>query len=144
MKQVIAGKYDSPPSIGQNPDKSNISEEIIYNLIDTLTDIIDTQINKRFQQSDIMQYYDAPIYKVTNDNFVEVEINDQYVSAANGTGIAFSDAEQGQYVTVGTCDHVNYVVLYRLNPKSINVNELKDEIIKLVNQNTVKNNMNAR
>lgn len=132
--QMIAGISDAPVSsifLISNPNGSDISEDIIYNLLNTLIDIIDTQINKRFQQDDVMQLYDAQLVQIKDELNAVAECNDIEYDVKNATGIAFTENDRHKYVKIGTVDGINHIVLYKLEPDAVNISEIKNEMQKM-------------
>ncbi len=138
---MIAGRYDAHSEVQaavsdlMNREGSEISDEVILKFLGVLTNIIDEQIEKRFRREDIMQFYNARITKLLSDSTsgqsVEAELDGQYITAVNASGIAFFENDIGKYVKIGTCDHVNYAVLYKLAPDTVDINEIKTEIQKI-------------
>ena len=118
---------------------SSFKESSVSNLLDSIVSIIDDRIKKRLSRSDIMQLYDGKILKIYNDNSALVEYADYTYDIANGTGVAFTDDDIGKYVKFGTVDRLNYICVFRISPKSINIDEINkkfDNVLENLSETT--------
>lgn len=109
-----------------NSADSLFNESSADTLLNCIISVIDDRIEKRLGQSDIMHLYDGKITKIYNDNSALVKYDDYEYEVINAMGVAFTQEDINTYVKFGTADGINHVCLYRIIPKSVNIDDIKE------------------
>lgn len=114
-------------------DPKKLSEETIELFLTFVNNLINSAIGERLMQTDIIKAYDAKIVSVlSGGSSATLLCDDNYYTAKNCTGIAFTSGDVGRWVKMISCDGINYFILHKHEPEVINIEALKQDIIEAV------------
>lgn len=130
MERIAGNTTQNPLIRGGSP----FTEGTVNDLIRMLINIIDDRVERRLSNRDILHLYDAQLIQIKDGLNAVAEYNDVEYNVTNATGIAFTDDDRLKYVKMGTVDGINYIVLYKLEPDAINIDEIKSDIQKMKNE----------
>ena len=112
-----------------------LSEDIAAQWINFLKNLIDTRIEHRIAENDLVKVYDAKITSISdNGNEASLACNDMEYNARNCTGIVFTNNDVGKWVKMITYDKIQYFILHKIDSDTIDTDSLKKEILEAVSE----------